>query len=64
VFDFDCSSCGKRLLIPPTRVRGLVNDDAGIVIVFDCWCGAASATRAGVKPARPARGPSMLTLAS
>jgi hypothetical protein len=64
VFDYDCSSCGKRLLIPPTRVRGLINDDAGIVIVFTCWCGAAAATRARAKPARSPGAPSMLTLAS
>ena len=63
MFDFDCPSCGKRQLIAPSRVKGLVNDDAGIVIVFTCWCGAPAAMRTGAAAARPAAVRSTLTLA-
>jgi hypothetical protein len=40
MFDHHCSVCDKRQLIFPSQVTSLVNTDHGIVVTFDCWCGA------------------------
>ena len=40
MFDHTCTSCDKRQLIFPSQVTSLVNTDHGIIVAFECWCGA------------------------
>jgi hypothetical protein len=40
MFDHLCTACGKRQLIFPSQVTSLVNTDHGIIVAFECWCGA------------------------
>ena len=40
MFDHNCTACGKRQLIFPSQVTSLVNTEHGIVVSFECWCGA------------------------
>jgi hypothetical protein len=47
VFDIHCSQCGKHQLLSPRRIRHLINDDQGIAVIFECWCGALGAYRTG-----------------
>lgn len=51
MFDIHCSECGKYQLLSPSRIRHLINDDQGIAVVFECWCGALGAYRTGKKTA-------------
>jgi hypothetical protein len=47
MFDLDCPHCSTRRLLSPGRVRGLVNDAAGIHVTLQCWCGGLSTIRTG-----------------
>jgi hypothetical protein len=47
VFDAYCQSCSRRRLIFAGQVRGIHNDDQGIHVVFECWCGALSTLTTG-----------------
>ena len=40
MFDIHCSACDRRQLIFPGQIRDLINDDAGILVLYTCWCGA------------------------
>jgi len=40
MFDHYCTACDKRQLIFPSQVTSLVNTDHGIIVAFECWCGA------------------------
>lgn len=40
MFDHLCTECGKRQLIFTSQVTSLVNTDNGIIVAFECWCGA------------------------
>ena len=40
MFDHLCTACDKRQLIFPSQVTSLVNTEHGIVVSFECWCGA------------------------
>ena len=40
MFDHHCTACDKRQLIFPSQVTSLVNTDHGIIVAFECWCGA------------------------
>ncbi len=39
MFDIHCTACDRRAMLSPARVLGIVNDDAGIHVVYRCWCG-------------------------
>lgn len=56
MFDIHCSECGKYQLLSPSRIRHLINDDQGIAVVFECWCGALGAYRTGKKTAARTEG--------
>ena len=47
MFDIHCSACDRRQLIFPGQIRDLINDDAGILVLYTCWCGAPGAWRTG-----------------
>lgn len=47
VFDVTCTTCSRRQLIFAGQLRGIVNDDDGIHVVFQCRCGALGAWRTG-----------------
>lgn len=47
MMDHHCSDCGRHQLLPPSRIRHLINDDHGIVVILECWCGALAALRTG-----------------
>ena len=47
MFDVHCTSCGKRRLLSPGRVRSLINDDQGIAVIYSCYCGELGALRTG-----------------
>jgi hypothetical protein len=51
MFDSYCPECEKRQLIFPAQVDRIINDDAGIVAIFSCWCGAKGAER--LRSAKP-----------
>lgn len=38
MFDVFCTACSRRQLIFPGQVLGIVNDGAGIHVVFRCGC--------------------------
>jgi len=40
MFDHHCTACDKRQLIFPSQVTSLVNSEHGIIVAFECWCGA------------------------
>ena len=40
MFDHHCTACDKRQLIFPSQVTSLVNTEHGIIMAFECWCGA------------------------
>lgn len=40
MFDHDCTACQRRQLIFPSQVTSLVNTEHGILMSFECWCGA------------------------
>ncbi len=40
MFDHNCTACGKHQLIFPSQVTSLVNTEHGIIMAFECWCGA------------------------
>jgi hypothetical protein len=40
MYDHHCPACDKRQLIFPSQVTSLVNTDHGIIVAFECWCGA------------------------
>lgn len=46
MFDFDCPRCGRTLIFPG-QIHEVVNDEHGIVVVFECWCGELAAWRTG-----------------
>ncbi|MBI2243151.1 MAG: hypothetical protein HYU55_04125 [Nocardioides sp.] len=47
MFDIHCSECGRHQLLSLSRIRQLINDDHGIAVIFECWCGALGAYRTG-----------------
>jgi hypothetical protein len=47
VFDVYCQRCAGRRLIFAGQVRGLVNDDEGIAVAYECWCGDVGVWRTG-----------------
>ena len=40
MFDHHCTACDRRQLIFPSQVTSLVNTEHGIIVAFECWCGA------------------------
>ena len=57
MFDHHCPACGKRQLLFPSQITGIVNDEQGIVVLLTCWCGepAADPDRARPSAAAPSR---------
>jgi hypothetical protein len=53
MFDHHCPACGKRQLLFPSQITGIVNDEQGIVVLLTCWCGEPAAIRTG-RSSRPA----------
>ncbi|GAB2695699.1 hypothetical protein [Thalassiella azotivora] len=49
MFDVYCEHCTTRRMLSVSSVRGLVNDELGIVVVFECPCGQLGAWRTGRK---------------
>jgi hypothetical protein len=47
MFDVYCPECDSRRLIFPSQVVGIHNDDAGMAVLFTCWCGATGVWRTG-----------------
>jgi hypothetical protein len=47
MFDNYCAECNKRQLIFPSQIKHMVNDESGIVVFYECWCGALNAWRTG-----------------
>lgn len=47
MFDVYCPRCASRRLIFPGQVRGIVNDDQGIAVAYECWCGELGLWRTG-----------------
>ena len=47
MFAHTCSSCGHRSLMLPEFITAVTNTSAGIVVQFDCWCGAPQAMLTG-----------------
>ena len=71
MFDHHCTACDKRQLIFPSQITSMVNTDHGIIVAFQCWCGAEQTmltgrgvatadrrrlTRIGAEPSLPAGG--------
>jgi hypothetical protein len=48
MFDLYCNACHKQQLLGAERVRHLVNDDQGIAVILQCYCGELAAVRTGV----------------
>ena len=36
MFDVFCTECSRRQLVFPSQVRGIVNDETGIHVVYRC----------------------------
>jgi hypothetical protein len=56
MFDAFCQSCSRRRLVFAGQLRGISNDDKGIHVAYECWCGALSTWSTGRThvPAAPA----------
>jgi len=54
MFDHHCPACGKRQLLFPSQITGIVNDEQGIVVLLTCWCGEPAAVRTGRASSHPA----------
>jgi hypothetical protein len=61
MFDVHCKACGRRRLVFPSQVLGVVNDADGIHVTYRCWCHAVGVWDTG-RDGSPAR--SALALAS
>jgi hypothetical protein len=48
MFDLYCDACHKQQLLGAERVRHLINDDQGIAVILQCYCGELAAVRTGV----------------
>jgi hypothetical protein len=46
MFDIYCPRCASRRVIFPSQIMGIDNYGSGIVVRFECWCGAAGSWRA------------------
>lgn len=40
MFDVLCSGCDKRQLLTAGRILGLRNTPDGVIVAYQCWCGA------------------------
>jgi hypothetical protein len=49
MFDFDCPACNRRQVLFPSQVKQIINDDHGMTVIVDCWCGELGAIRTGAK---------------
>ena len=47
MFDVYCTNCEKQQLLSPGQVRSLINDDQGIAVIYECYCGELGAMRTG-----------------
>ncbi len=47
MFDVFCAACGKQQLLAPGQVRSVINDDQGIAVIYECYCGELGALRTG-----------------
>ena len=54
MFTVDCPRHGRPVLLPASRIRGLHNTDAGILLRVECWCGTLITVRTGRRAAAPA----------
>jgi hypothetical protein len=48
MFDLYCETCQKQQLLGAERVRHLINDEQGIAVILQCYCGELAAVRTGV----------------
>jgi hypothetical protein len=49
MFDHHCTACDKTQLIFPSQVTSLVNTEHGIIVAFECWCGAEQTMLTGAR---------------
>lgn len=47
MFLIDCPTHGRRVLVPPSRIRSLHNVAGGILVELECWCGTQVTLRTG-----------------
>jgi hypothetical protein len=47
MFTHTCTACARRQLVFPSQITSMTNTEAGILVVFDCWCGAEQAWLTG-----------------
>lgn len=47
MFDIYCPACGMQRLLSPGQVRAMINDDEGIAVIYECYCGELGALRTG-----------------
>jgi hypothetical protein len=47
MFDVYCPRCESRRLIFTGQIRGIVNDEHGIAVAYECWCGELGVWRTG-----------------
>ena len=47
MFDVYCPACDKQRLLAPSQVRTMINDDQGIAVIYECYCGELGALRTG-----------------
>lgn len=47
MFDVFCPACNKQQLLAPGQVRSVINDDQGIAVIYECYCGELGALRTG-----------------
>jgi hypothetical protein len=53
MFQATCHRDGRRVLLGNERIVSLVNDDAGILVRYRCWCGEVEELRTGRPRRRP-----------
>jgi hypothetical protein len=39
LFTNHCHACEKRQLIFPSQVKAVLETDAGVELLYTCWCG-------------------------
>lgn len=56
MFPIDCPGHGRRILVPPSRIRHLRNTATGIRLELECWCGTLVTVRTGRLERQPTAG--------
>ena len=47
MYAITCSGCGERRLVFGSQITGLTNDESGVHVRFECFCGTEGVVHTG-----------------